>query len=104
MVGLLLKLQHAPLVLLLQRAYSAERAASFAYQGHAGSLRDPQAKLAVRQIELDEWHHRQQVLELMNTYDVPISKVFEVRFYTIGKIISWSCYLIGRFMPFYFAG
>lgn len=45
-----MKLNHPKLVELLQRAYSAERAASFAYVGHAGSLRDPSAKAAVKQI------------------------------------------------------
>ena len=31
-------LKHKALVDLLQRAYSAEKAAAFAYQGHAGSI------------------------------------------------------------------
>src|SRR6185436_9289942 len=29
---------------------------------------------------------------------------YEVRFYIIGRIIAASCYVIGRFMPFFFAG
>ena len=40
----------------------------------------------------------------MQRYDVPISRFYEIRFHIIGKIISFSCYIIGRFMPFYFAG
>jgi len=32
------KLAHKELVDLLQKAYSAEKAAAFAYQGHAGSM------------------------------------------------------------------
>ena len=50
-----MKLDHPALVKLLQRAYSGEKAAAFAYIGHACSLRDPGAKAAVKQIEVDEW-------------------------------------------------
>ncbi len=34
-----ISLSHPPLIRLLQKAYSAEKAAAYAYQGHAGSLR-----------------------------------------------------------------
>lgn len=97
-------LPHKALVRLLQKAYSAEKAASFAYQGHAGSVKDPAEKSAIRQIELDEWHHRKEVLEIMKKYSIPVSKYYEVHFYIIGKVISFSCYVIGWFMPYYFAG
>ncbi|MBL4755026.1 MAG: hypothetical protein JKY52_15695 [Flavobacteriales bacterium] len=50
-----MKLDHTELVDLLQRAYSAEKAAAFAYIGHAASVRDRDAKASIRQIELDEW-------------------------------------------------
>ncbi len=97
-------LDHPALVELLQRAYSAERAAAFAYIGHAGSLRDPAAKVAVRQIEEDEWSHRRQVLVIMRQYGIPISRWYEVKYYAIGRLISASCYVIGWFMPYFFAG
>ena len=97
-------LNHPALVDLLQKAYSAEKAAAFAYQGHAASVKDPEQKTAIRQIEVDEWNHRKEVLELMRLYEVPVSKYYEVRFHIVGKIISGSCYVIGWFMPFYFAG
>ena len=99
-----MKLDHPQLVDLLQRAYSAEKAAAFAYQGHSASVKSKEEKKAIRQIEIDEWNHRKTVLEIMEKYDVPISKYYEVRFHIIGKIISGSCYVIGWFMPFYFAG
>lgn len=99
-----MKLTHRALVDLLQQAYSAEKAAAFAYQGHANSLKSKEDKKAIKQIEDDEWEHRREVLEMMKQYEVPISKYYEFRFYIIGKIISGSCYVIGRFMPFYFAG
>jgi rubrerythrin len=98
------KLNHPELVDLLQMAYSAEKAAAFAYQGNSGSVSDHEEKKAVRQIEIDEWNHRKEVLDIMNKYEVPVSKYYEIRFHIIGKVIGYSCYVIGWFMPFYFAG
>ncbi len=97
-------LKHPALIDLIQMAYSAEKAAAFAYQGHAGSVKDKAAKIAIKQIEIDEWNHRQEMLELLHLYELPISKYYEFRFHVVGKIISYSCYLIGWFMPYYFAG
>lgn len=97
-------LNHSELIDLLKRAYSAEKAAAFAYQGHCGSVKDFEAKKAIKQIEDDEWNHRRDVLTIMKQYNVPVSKFYEFRFHIVGKIISGSCYVIGRFMPFYFAG
>jgi ferritin-like protein len=45
-----MKLNHPELIDLLQKAYSAERAASFAYQGHAGSVKSREEKEAIKQI------------------------------------------------------
>jgi rubrerythrin len=98
------KLDHKELIDLLKRAYSAEKAAAFAYQGHAGSVKDKSEKSAIKQIEDDEWNHRKEVLGIMKHYDISISKYYEIRFHIIGKVISFSCYIIGWFMPFYFAG
>ena len=53
-----MNIQHPKLIKLLQLAYSAEKAAAFAYIGHAGSVRNPLEKLAIKQIEMDEWQHR----------------------------------------------
>ncbi|GHN00412.1 hypothetical protein WSM22_19010 [Cytophagales bacterium WSM2-2] len=99
-----LKLNHKELITLLQKAYSAEKAAAFAYQGHAGAVKDKEQKMAIHQIEIDEWNHRKEVLTLMRLYNVPINKFYEWQFHTIGKVISFMCYVIGWFMPFYFAG
>lgn len=97
-------LSHQKLVTLLQTAYSAEKAAMFAYQGHAGAVRDKTQKASIRQIELDEQYHREEVLVIMKQYGIPVNKYFEVKYYLIGKTISAACYVIGWFMPFYFAG
>lgn len=97
-------LDHPRLVKSLRKAYSAERAAAFAYVGHASSLRDRQEKAEVQQIERDEWEHRENVLQMMKDHDIPVSKYYEYKYYIIGKIIGWSCFVIGRFMPYFFAG
>lgn len=99
-----MNLQHPKLVRLLQLAYSAEKAAAFAYIGHAGSVRNPEEKTAIRQIELDEWQHRETVLSIMQHYSIPVSRYFEIKYHVLGRIISASCYVIGWFMPYYFAG
>jgi hypothetical protein len=85
-------------------AYSAEKAAAFAYQGHAGAVSNQEEKIAIKQIEIDEWNHRTEVLKIMQQYGVPVSRYYEFRFHVIGKVISYSCYVIGWFMPFFFAG
>ena len=69
---------------LLQMAYSAEKAAAFAYIGHAGSLKNEEVKKAVSQIETDEWNHRREVLAIMNEYNIPVSKWYEFKFHIIG--------------------
>jgi hypothetical protein len=89
---------------LLQQAYSAEKAAAFAYQGHAGSVKEQADKIRIKEIEDDEWFHRAEVLKLMQHYKIPVSRWYEFKYHTIGKTISWSCYVIGWFMPMYFAG
>ena len=99
-----MQLQHPKLVDLIQQAYSAEKAAAFAYIGHAAAVKNKEEKAAIKQIEIDEWKHREEMLELMKQYNVPISKWYEFKFHVIGKIISGSCFVIGWFMPFYFAG
>ena len=88
-------LDHPKLVALLKKAYSAEKAAAFAYIGHAGSLRNTTKKVEVKQIEQDEWQHRKEVLKIMQEYNIPVSKFEEFKFHFIGKIISASCYVIG---------
>lgn len=97
-------IQHPKLIKLLRLAYSAEKAAAFAYIGHAGSVHNAEEKVAIRQIEMDEWQHRDTVLSIMRQYDISPSRYFEIKYHIIGRIISASCYVIGWFMPYYFAG
>jgi len=99
-----MKLDHPALVELLQRAYSAEKAAALAYIGHAASLKSPEEKAAVKQIEDDEWGHRENVLVILRQYDIPVLQWYEIKFHIIGRVISASCHVIGWFMPYFFAG
>ena len=99
-----MKIAHPRLVRLLRVAYSAEKAAAFAYIGHARSVRDSDEKAAIKAIEMDEWGHRESVLSIMRQYNIPVSRFNEVKYHIIGKVISLSCHFIGWFMPYYFAG
>lgn len=99
-----MKLNHPVLIDSLRRAYSAERAASLAYIGHAASLRDPAERAAVKRIEADEWDHRREVGAIMRTYGIPVSRWYELKYHVIGRFIGASCHVIGRFMPYFFAG
>ena len=40
----------------------------------------------------------------MRPHDIPVSAYNEFKYHIIEKVISLSCYSIGWFMPFYFAG
>lgn len=97
-------LDHSQLVQLLKKAYSAEKAAAYAYQGHAASVKKQSEKIAIRQIEEDEWNHRREVLQIMHHYSLVPSKWYELRFAVTGRVISASCHVIGWFMPYFFAG
>ena len=104
MVNESVKIEHLKLVKLLQLAYSAEKAAAFAYIGHAGSVKNPDEKVAIKKIEMDEWEHRETVLSIMRQYAIPPSRYNEIKYHIIGRIISASCYVIVWFMPYYITG
>jgi hypothetical protein len=67
-------------------------------------VRDPAEKEALSQIEADEWRHRTCVGEILEALGQRPSRYFEIKYWLIGKIIGLSCYVIGWFMPLYFAG
>ena len=53
------------LIVLLQLAYSAERAAGLAYRGHWQSVVDESERTRIKQIEDEEWHHREWVGDML---------------------------------------
>jgi hypothetical protein len=95
---------HHRLVHILQAAYSGELAAAYAYRGHWKSLSDPVEREKIRQIENEEWVHREKVgLMLAGLGSSPV-KAKEARMWVIGRAIGLACYFTGWFLPMYFAG
>ncbi len=89
---------------LTRLAYSAERAAAYAYRGHAASVRDAFEKADLFHIEKEEWLHREQLGRMLAKLGARPSPWLEIKYACIGKAIGFSCHLIGWFMPMYFAG
>ncbi len=89
---------------LLQLAYSGEKAAALAYQGHARSVRDPAEKAMIRKIENDEWVHREKVGKLLSRLGALPLTVREVRATVVGNALSFFCGLTGHFLPMFLAG
>jgi len=85
-------------------AYSGERAAAFAYQGHWRSVSDPAQKEAIQQIEADEWLHRADVGLMLTTLHGQPVWWREWMMACIGRTVSIGCFLIGWFFPMYLAG
>ncbi|HSP13752.1 MAG TPA: demethoxyubiquinone hydroxylase family protein [Thermoanaerobaculia bacterium] len=92
------------LIRQLQGAYSGELAAGHAYRGHWRSLRNEAQRARVRQIEAEEWHHRQLVGNLLRDLGARPNPVREVILWLIGKAIGLFCLVGGWFAPMYGAG
>lgn len=92
------------LVRLLQLAYSGEKAAALAYQGHARSVRDPGEKAMIEKIENDEWVHREKVGALLERLRASPLPVREARAALVGHTLSLLCGLSGWFLPMFLAG
>ena len=88
----------------MQNAYSGEIAAAYAYRGHWKSLRDSPEKTRIREIEAEEWHHRERVGRWLATLNAGPRPLRERVFWTIGRTLGLSCHISGWFMPMYFAG
>ncbi len=92
------------LVRLLRMAYSGELAAALAYGGHWRSLRDPAERATVQKIEREELEHRQTVGEMLAALDEKPQFWRECMMWTIGRSVAVACFIIGYFLPMYFAG
>jgi demethoxyubiquinone hydroxylase (CLK1/Coq7/Cat5 family) len=92
------------LVHILQRAYSGELAAGFAYRGHWKSLKDSIERERIRQIENEEWVHRERVGLMLDSLIAKPSKRLELKMRMIGLSVGAACLVIGWFLPMYFAG
>jgi demethoxyubiquinone hydroxylase (CLK1/Coq7/Cat5 family) len=92
------------LILILQNAYSGEKAAAYAYRGHWRSLRESTEKTRIKDIEAEEWHHRERVGRWLKTLEAKPRLLREKVFCTVGRTLGIICFLSGWFMPMYFAG
>ncbi len=92
------------LIRLLQLAYSGERAAAFAYQGHWRSVRNVDEKDRIRTIEEEEWHHRKLVGEMLEKLGERPSVWKEIKATIIGRTAGFLCHVTGWLAPMYGAG
>ncbi len=93
------------LIRILQSAYSGEMAAAFAYRGHWKSLKTTAIEReCIKQIEDEEWIHREEVGKWLEVLEAKPKKAREVVFWTLGKCLGNACFVSGWFFPMYFAG
>ena len=92
------------LIALLQLAYSAERAAAYAYRGHWHSVVNEDERIRIRQIEDEEWHHRKLVGEMLESLGARPSKQREIRSLLVGRVLGVLCHVMGWLAPMYGAG
>lgn len=94
----------ASLIHVLRSACSGELAAGHAYRGHWRSLSSPALRERIREIEAEEWHHRELVRGLLAELGSGPSAKREAVFWIIGKTIGLLCRIGGWFIPMYGAG
>ena len=92
------------LVQILQLAYSGERAAAYAYRGHWKSVSDRDEQVRVKQIEDEEWHHRDLVGEMLGNLGAAPDAARERRATVVGRTLGVLCHLSGWLAPMYGAG
>ena len=92
------------LVKILQNAYSGELAAAYAYRGHWKSLEDAAEIKRIKQIEVEEWLHREKVGRLLAGLRAKPLRRKEARMWLIGRTAGVACHVTGWFLPMYFAG
>ncbi len=94
----------APLIGILQLAYSGELAAAYAYRGHWKSVSDTEERQRIHAIENEEWHHRQLVGEMLASLNAGPDKMRERRAAIIGRTLGFLCHVSGWLAPMYGAG
>jgi rubrerythrin len=92
------------LIGLLQLAYSAERAAAYAYRGHWHSVVSENERSRIKQIEDEEWHHRALVGEMLESMGAQPDRQREIRSLVIGRVLGVLCHVMGWLAPMYGAG
>ena len=92
------------LIHILHMAYSGELAAGYAYSAHWRSVKNPDQRTAIQKIENEEWAHREIVGKMLDYLGSAPSRPRELMMAIIGRTVGFSCYVIGWFLPMYFAG
>jgi hypothetical protein len=92
------------LIVILQHAYSGERAAGLAYNGHWKSVSDPDDRDRIHRIEDEEWQHRRLVGEALASLGAGPNSSREVRAALIGRALGLLCHVSPWFLPMYGAG
>ena len=92
------------LIRILQSAHAGELAAAYAYRGHWKSVRNKEQKQRIKQIEEEEWDHRQCVFGWLKKLESKPRSLRERVFWTIGRTLGILCFVSGWFFPMYFAG
>ena len=92
------------LIRILRRAYSGEMTAALAYRGHWLSVRNEREIAEIRQIEKEEWVHRERLGYWVSRLGARPIWWLELRMALLGTIILIGCNMVGWFIPMYFAG
>jgi demethoxyubiquinone hydroxylase (CLK1/Coq7/Cat5 family) len=92
------------LVAILRLAYSGELAAALAYRGHWKSVSDAEDRQRIRQIEEEEWRHRDLVGAMLRDLGESPGRLREVRAWLIGRTLGILCHISGWLAPMYGAG
>lgn len=92
------------LIRQLQGAYSGERAAGLAYAGHWRASNDSGERSRIREIEAEEWQHREQVGAMLRALGAGPARWREWVLTTIGATLGPLCHLTPWFFPMWGAG
>jgi len=92
------------LIHTLHMAYSGEKAAGYAYNAHWRSVKNIEQKQQIQKIENEEWAHREIVGNMLTYLSAKPQRWRELMMAVIGRTVGFSCYVIGWFLPMYFAG
>ena len=92
------------LAAILRLAFSGELAAALAYRGHWHSVRDAGDRARIRQIEDEEWRHRELVGGMLAEIGMAPSPARERRARAVGRTLAVFCHLARWLTPMYGAG
>ena len=83
---------------MLQKAHAGEWAAYLAYEGHSASLikTNPSAASFIKEIQKEEWFHRQTVGFMLIELKGEPSPIREMIMFFIGRSASALCYISGN--------